>query len=60
VFASLSFLGLAIWGWGVSIDDLYQSLLILISLLLVLITAAGLMVGLFVLVRKVFKSDSQS
>jgi len=51
LIACASFLALAVWGWGVPVASLGQSLLLLLLLLLVVIVAAGLLIAVLKLGR---------
>jgi hypothetical protein len=51
LIACAAFLALAVWGWGVSLSSLGQSLLIIVLILSVVIVAAGLLIALIKLGR---------
>lgn len=60
MIASLSFIALAIWGWGVAVDDVLTFLLMLVCLLVFVILMAATFTGLLVFAKKCFRKESSS
>ena len=60
MMASLSFIALAIWGWGVAVNDLLTFLLMLVCLLVFVIAMAAIFTGLFVFAKKCCRKESSS
>lgn len=60
MMASLTFIALAIWGWGVAIEDVLVFLLMLLSLLAVVIAMAAVFISFFIFAKKYFQKESNS
>lgn len=57
ILASLSFLALAVWGWGMPLETVGKFFFISLVLILALMLAAVLMVVVFKLIQRVFRRD---
>lgn len=52
LFASLAFIALAVWGWHLPLEKVFQFLLICLVLVVVLIAAAALLMAVIQLVKR--------